>query len=228
MPTQLSLVRRTKPGRRGGTRPGAGRPRKPGAVSHDTRPRLARRFPQHVTLRLVDGAPSLAREYLMKIIRAAIRAAHKPSFRVCEFNILGNHAHLITEASDADALARGMQGLEVRLARRLNSALIRKGKLFAHRYHARILKTPREVRNCLAYVLLNRKHHATDKKFARHWIDPHSSAAWFDGWADAIRVNTGWKHALVTGESPVARAHTWLLSTGWRRHGPLAFDERPG
>ncbi|MGE5186243.1 MAG: transposase [Acidobacteriota bacterium] len=163
----------------------------------------------------------------MKVIRAAIKAAHKPTFRVCELNVLGNHAHLLTEALDAQALARGMQGLEVRLARRLNSALKRRGTLFAQRYHARILTTPREVRNCRRYVRLNRKHHAAEKKFARAWIDPCSSAAWFAGWAEPIRVNTGWKHALVTMEPPVARAETWLLAVGWRRHGPLAFDERP-
>lgn len=28
--------------------------------------------------------------------------------------------------------------------------------------------------------------------------------------------------------APVARAQTWLLTEGWRRHGPLAFDEVPG
>lgn len=163
----------------------------------------------------------------MKIIRAAIRAGHKPFFRVCEFNILGNHAHFITEATNADALARGMQGLEVRLARRLNSALIRRGKLFANRYHSRVLKTPREVRNALRYVLLNRKHHAREKRFAKYWIDPCSSAAWFDGWSEPIRVTTEWKRELVEMEPPTARATTWLLSIGWRRHGPLDFDERP-
>jgi REP element-mobilizing transposase RayT len=224
---QLSLVRRKDPSdRRGGTRPGAGRPRKPGAISHSTRPRLAARFPQHVTLRIVEDAPSLAREYLMKIIRAAIAASHKQAFRVVHFNVLANHVHLITEAQDADTLARGMQGLEVRLARRLNLALSRQGKLFAHRFNARYLKTPREVRNCIRYVLLNRKHHAPEKKFGRYWIDPNSSAAWFDGWAEPIRDDMGWKHALVTAPAPTARATTWLLSTGWRRHGPLAFDER--
>ncbi len=224
---QLSLVHRTKPGRRGGTRLGAGRPRKPGAISHDRRPALAKRFPQHVTVRITNGVGSLAREHLMTIIRAAIKASHKPTFRIVEFNVLANHMHFITEAANEVALARGVQGLEVRLARRLNSALIRKGKLFSHRYHARILKTPRDVRNTLRYVLLNRKHHAAEKEFARYWIDPHSSAAWFDGWAEPIRADTAWKHALVMMPAPVASATTWLLSAGWRRHGPLAFDERP-
>jgi putative transposase len=221
--TQLSLVHRKKSGDpRGGFRPNAGRPRKPGSISHAARKPLAARFPQHVTLRLVDGAPSLAREYLMKIIRAAILASQKSFFRIVEFNVLANHLHLITEAAGNDALARGVQGLEVRLARRLNSALKRRGKLFAHRYHARYLETPREVRNCLRYVLLNRKHHDAEKKFSRYWIDPHSSAPWFDGWAEPIR-----REHRADEPAPTAAATTWLLRTGWRRHGALAFDERP-
>jgi hypothetical protein len=40
----------------------------------------------------------------------------------------------------------------VRVARRVNSALKRTGKLFAHRYHARALTTPTEVRFVLRYV----------------------------------------------------------------------------
>ena len=225
---QLSLVRRKNPtDSRGGARPGAGRPRKPGAVSHDKRDRLQSRFPQHVTLRVVSDAPSLAREWLMKIIRRAIRQAHKPGFRVVHFNVLANHVHFITEASGNDELARGMQGLQVRLARRLNAALIRKGKLFAERFHARYLKSPREVRNCIRYVLLNRKHHDAERQFAPQWFDPYSSAAWFDGWSQAIAVDTRWKYELVSSAAPTAAAKTWLLRVGWRRHGALRFDERP-
>jgi REP element-mobilizing transposase RayT len=225
---QLALVQHARAGeRRGGTRPGAGRPCKAGAVSHAARPKLPARFPQHVTLRIADGLPSIARDHLMTLIRAAIAAAHKPSFRVVELNVLSNHVHLITEASSADALARGIQGLAVRLARRLNSALKRRGKLFAHRYHARHLRTPREVRNALRYVLLNRKHHASEKKFARYWIDPCSSAVWFDGWVEQIRADVGWKRALVDAPRPTAPATTWLLRIGWRRHGLLRFDEAP-
>ncbi len=220
--TQLSLVQRRKQDPRGGFRPGAGRPKKPGSISHAARERLAARFPQHVTLRIMAGAPSLAREYLLRIIRRAVRDSHKSFFRVVQFNVLSNHLHLITEATGNDALARGMQGLEVRLARRLNSALIRSGKLFAHRFHARYLKTPREVRNCLRYVLLNRKHHAAEQRFNKYWIDPHSSAPWFDGWAETIR-----REYRADEPAPTATASTWLLRTGWRRHGTLAFDEHP-
>jgi REP element-mobilizing transposase RayT len=226
---QLNLETARKPdGKHGGWRPNAGRPKKAGSVSHATRPSEPARFPQHVTVRVREGVPSIAGEGSLKIIRAAVRASHKAGFRIVEFNVLGNHLHLITEAANRDELARGLQGFEVRVARRLNAALMRTGKLFAHRYHARYLKTPKETRNALRYVLLNRKHHKAKQRFSKYWIDPASSAAWFAGWAEPIRADVVWKRELLSLAAPTAKATVWLLTTGWKRHGPLRFDERPG
>src|SRR5690242_6367466 len=132
----LEQARRPEPGKHGGWRPNAGRPRKAGTVSHAARPSESARVPQHVTLRIAAGAPSLANERLVKIIRRCVRDSHKAGFRICELNVLGNHLHLITEG-DKQALARGIAGFEVRVARRLNSALMRSGKLLPDRYHAR-------------------------------------------------------------------------------------------
>ena len=50
--------------------------------------------------------------------------------------------HLIAEANDKASLSRGMQGLAVRLARRLNKRLGRRGTVFKERYHARLVRTP--------------------------------------------------------------------------------------
>jgi len=225
---QLSLDRARKPdGKHGGWRPGAGRKRLRGTVSHATRPEIQARFPQHVTLRLRDGVESIAREFLMKTIRACIRQAHKPDFRIVEFNVLANHLHLITEAAHKDALARGVQGFEVRLAKNVNSAMKRRGPIFAFRYHARLLRTPTEIRLALRYVLLNRKHHDAEKKFSKTWFDPCSSAAWFDGWAKPLYANAPWQSALLDMERPNARATTWLLTTGWKRLGLLRLDDAP-
>jgi REP element-mobilizing transposase RayT len=227
---QLTLEQARKPerGKHGGWRPGAGRPKKAGVVSHSTRPSEPGRFPQHVTLRIADGVPSLASERYMSIIRRAVRASHKGGFRICEFNVLGNHLHLVTEASSKEALASGVAGFEVRVARRLNAVMGRSGKLFPDRYHARHLKTPREVRNALRYVLLNRKHHAAEKRFDKYWIDPFSSAAWFGGWSQPVRGDEVWKRELVRLDRPTAAPTVWLLTTGWKKHGLLRFDERPG
>jgi hypothetical protein len=78
----LDQARKPEPGKHGGWRPGAGRPKKPGAVPHDTRPSERADVPQHVTLRIADGVPSLARGSLMKIIRRAIKQSQKPEFKI--------------------------------------------------------------------------------------------------------------------------------------------------
>jgi putative transposase len=225
---QLTLDSTRKPTGRGGWRPGAGRPKRRGAVSHQTRPYLAARYPQHVTLRLGTATPAIARDWLMKrVIRPCIALCEKPAFRVIEFNVLSNHVHLICEASDAMSLARGVQGLAIRLARRLNTALKRKGKFFGPRYHAVALRSPAQVRNTLRYVLLNRKHHAPrEQRFFAGWIDPYSSGVWFRGWQAPIRMNR-FNRALAELDAPTRPPRTWLLRVGWRRAGPISFDDRP-
>ena len=50
------------------------------------------------------------------------------------------------------ALARGMQGLSIRMARRLNRLWRRSGKVFADRFHVEVLRTPRQVRDARALV----------------------------------------------------------------------------
>lgn len=228
---QLTLEAARKPAGHGGWRPGAGRPRGRTTVSHDAREEVPARFPVHVTWRIAEGVLSLRREAVLEIVRAKLAAcARGEVFRVVEFNVLGNHLHLVVEASGRAALSRGLQGLAVRLVRGINKVFGRKGKLFAERYHERVLRTPREVRNVLRYVLLNARHHAAERgqKLARDWIDPYSSGPWFDGWREAIRSEAPWLVRLRKKERPTATARTWLLATGWRKHGLLAFDEVPG
>ena len=219
---QLTLDQARKPSGRGGWRPGAGRKKKPGAISHDTRPEIPARFPQHVTLRQLEGAPKLARDWLMKIVRRAIRDSQQATFRIVEFNVLGNHVHLLTEASGKDELRSGVSGLEVRIAQRVNAAVKRSGRMF-ERYHARSLTTPTQVRNTIRYVLFNRKHHAPNTNFDRYFIDPFSSAPWAHWATDVPR----WKRNAVDEPAPTVKAETWLLATGWMKLGLLRFDETP-
>lgn len=217
----------------GGRREGAGRPRNPGAkLAHATRPPLAARFPAHVTLRALPGAPSLRRAAPFAAIEAALRASlARADFRVVHFSVQTNHVHLLVEAQGGKALARGMQALAIRIARRVNRAAGRTGKLWADRYHARVLRSPREVRWALAYVLQNARRHLESGRgiVDPGWIDPRSSGGGFDGWRDGGIADAGEGQGAegpVTGP-PVAAPRTWLLATGWRRHGLLRRDEVP-
>jgi hypothetical protein len=138
--------------------------------------------------------------------------------------VQGNHLHLIVEAADKRALSRGMQGLAIRLARRVNGAVGRSGGVFADRYHARALGSPREVRNALAYVLLNRQRHGGGIRvqFAEGELDPCSSAASFDGWV------RGFEPAGAAEQEVTASPRSWLLTEGWRRRGLIDPFETPG
>src|SRR6185369_703513 len=142
------------------------------------------------TLRVVEGVPNLRKKQLFGSIKRALGLAntngkHREHFRVTHFSVQGNHLHLVTEATDRERLSHGMQGLTIRIARRLNAALARRGRVFLERYHARALRTPREVRHALAYVLLNeRRHLALERGLSLPpwYFDPCSSAREFDGW----------------------------------------------
>ena len=92
--------------------------------------------------------------------------------------------------------------------------------------HAHALKTPREVRNAFAYVLLNHRSHLArlgQASGGRVEADPYSSAAVFDGWSSGALGTC----AVSATVPPVAPARTWLLATGWRRHRLLSVDETP-
>jgi REP element-mobilizing transposase RayT len=210
---------------RGGKRRGAGR--KPKGVrplaSHATRERLAARHPVLVTTRIRAGLPSLRRADALEVVTAAfaasVRDADRHGMRLIHFTIQTNHVHLIVEARDARSLTRGMQGLLVRMARGLNRSWRRRGSVFADRYDARALRSPREVRNALAYVLNNSKKHGCH--FAG--LDPFTSGRAFDGWTRRSPVESSHGRSL-----PILPAKTWLLAHGWRRHGLVDPAVIPG
>ena len=212
--------------RHGGARAGAGRkragPRR--RVPHTTRPVVKPRFPLHVTVRVGRELPGLRNfELAAALQRAFVRGCVKDGFRICQFSIQGNHAHLICEAHDSASLATGMQGWAVRVARGLNRKLGRTGRVFDDRYHAETVTTPQQMRHVLCYVLQNARRHGARLDPRWHGADPFSSAWWFDGWSD-----DRWRRGLAPAdECPVARARTWLLETGWRRHRLIGVDEVP-
>ena len=197
---------------RGGKRRGAGR--KPAGAKagmpHKPRPALAARFPVHVTLRVKEQVWNLRSRRSFRRIAAAFRGVrNRRAFRLAEYAILGNHLHLIVEANDATGLARGVQSLEIRVARALNSMMERRGAVFADRYHAHILRTPTEVANALRYVRGNFSVHAERRG------DPALAVA--DEYSSAALVN----RALPNGQDGplVSAPETWLLSTGFRLGG---------
>jgi hypothetical protein len=158
----------------------------------------------------------LRSQFVSPTVLGALRAANGAHFRIVHYSIQGNHLHLIVEAQSAQALSSGMRGLAVRLARRVNRLLFRRGSLWVDRWHSTVLGSPRQVRNALVYVLQNRAKHVPSANGPSP--DPLSSAAGFDGFVSASpSVRAG----------PAVAPQTWLLSIGWRRHGLIRLDEVP-
>ena len=143
-----------------------------------------------VTLRVVEGIPSLRqRRFVAEIRKSFACACERSSFRIVHYSIQRDHLHLIVEADDQVALGRGMNSISARVARVVNRTFRRRGRVLAGRYHVRLLTSLRQVRNALQYVLLNSR---------KHWkvrtgeappvrLDEASSGQWFDGWLGGSR-----------------------------------------
>ncbi len=219
--------------RRGGRRPGAGRKPKGerAGVSHKTRAALAARFPVLVTVRLDPGLPLLRDEQTRGVLQAAFAAgSDRFGFRLVHYSIQANHLHLLCEGNGQEVLARGLQGLLIRVGRALNRLWGRHGKVFADRYAGRILKTPRAVRDALCSVLNNARVHA--ELPGETLLDPFASGFWFDGWKETGGRRpdvSGFEGMEDAGGGPpaVARARTKLLAAGWRKCGLLGMREVP-
>ena len=208
----------------GGARKGAGR--KAGVLRrdpHQRRPEWKKGKPGHVTVRFREKRTRTVDVH--RAVRQALAGlkVQRQDFRVIDYGLEEGHLHATVEADSAEAFDSGMRSLAIRLAKRINAALRRHGRLFDDRHHRRQLSTPLETRNCVAYVLLNHRKHAAE----RNWnvstageMDPFSSGEWFDGWKSPPPASQ---------EASVVHApRTWLRSVGWRRRGLIARSETPG
>ncbi|HSN29569.1 MAG TPA: transposase [Kofleriaceae bacterium] len=226
--------------RHGGKRRGAGRPIAPGRARaserHLPRPRLTRHQAVHVTLRVVDALSGLRdRDAYHAVRRAMWRVYEKRrDCRIAGVSVQGTHIHLLVEAESAQALSRGMQGLQISAARHLNRAYAkrnglaqaRRGQVFADRYNEEVIDNPRQARHAWSYVLNNWRKHGEQRRAAvRSFdIDPFASGLAFDGWTEPI--DEPWPASYEP--LPVHAPRTWLLATGWRRYGLVDPREVPG
>jgi REP element-mobilizing transposase RayT len=230
-PKQLTFTDYRKRTGRGGPRAGAGRPRGPRPrVLHRERVAVPVDCPVHVTIRVRPGVLSLRDGKLVHEWRRSLReASERGAFRVAHYSLQGDHVHLIVEAHGKAALANGMKSIGARLARAVNRTAHRAGPVLDGRYHHRSLRSPREVRRALAYVLLNARRHIQKQRrqvasARRVLLDPASSGRWFDGWRPGVASRSP---EPSHSRPEVARPRTWLLRVGWRRHGLVDPGELP-
>jgi REP element-mobilizing transposase RayT len=216
----------------GGARPGAGRPPngERAGVSHLKRGEVTAKEPVHVTLRVQPGVRSLREPRVFTAVLSGLAAGRQRfGFRLVHFSVQRDHLHLLVEASNRRSLARGLQGLSIRIARAVNRVLGRHGRLFGDRYQARVLTSPEEVKGVLAYLLLEAR--AERARASAPVLDRCSSAAWFDGFALG-RARGSSRPARAVAErddeqTPVVPPKSWLLSVGFKRAGLIGASDAP-
>ncbi|MBX3158779.1 MAG: transposase [Deltaproteobacteria bacterium] len=209
----------------GGARVGAGRKkvRRKSDPSHRTRDAHPGWHPVHVVLRTLPAVGRLRRRRIYQAIRRAVaKTWGRVEYRIVHLSIQHNHLHLLVEASSKETLALGMQSFATCAAKAINKALERAGKVFAHRYHATAVTSPRQTRNALAYILCNWRHHG-EARGTRVHLDRFSSAISFDRWSTG-----GYRLPDQHDPLPVRPAETWLLRIGWSpSKSPAVSTNRP-
>ena len=250
---QLSFAKLDKNGQhRGGKRAGAGRKPKDGrkrtrpGVPHKRRPSVNRHVAIHAVLRAADDIKSLRKRHLYQALRDATIAVAmrelaydkvKGSFRIVHMSIQQTHIHLLIEADNKLALSRGLQSFQISAAKHINReysvkmklATRRRGAVFPDRYYEEVIKTPRQARHALAYVLNNWRKHREDRlPFARGWaVDPFSTGFLFHGWREREDADVMWRGPATYDPLIVYLPKSWLLREGWRKHGTISFYEVP-
>ncbi len=113
---------------------------------------------------------------MYKVIEAALwAAARNEDGLLCDFSVQNDHLHLVMDAANSRAMRIAVSGLAIRVAKAINALCGRKGRVFDDRYHARVLRTPTEVRQVRHYVRDNYRKHLRERLQTER---TQASAAW--------------------------------------------------
>ena len=106
-------------------------------------------------MRVVREVGSLRRREMYKALReATITAAMRERLRIVHVSLQRDHVHMIVEAENKAALAKGMQGFMISAAKHINRGLgdgarRRRGKVFNDRYHVEVITSPTQARHAI-------------------------------------------------------------------------------
>lgn len=160
------------------------------------------------------------RDYYDTIRKVLERYLGRDDFRVTHGSIQNSHFHFLIEATNKRALSRGLHSLTIVLSKALTGG---RGKVFEERYHAVQIRTARQARSTLTYVLNNWRRHRADGA-SQAPVDPYSSGVSFEGWSARPRFTLPAGYAPL----PMSPPRTSLLSYEWKRYGLIDPFERPG
>lgn len=202
----------------GGKRRKAGRPNRSKRQGHAARPLVSKSVPMHITWKLKKDVVGLRCEQVVRVFRISAEAVQIYGFRLIHFSLLNDHIHLFVEADDKTALSKGMRSFGCRFGKGIRRISGGTGPVFADRYHVRLLKTPAEVRNALAYVLQNFSKHSN---LLNH-VDEFSCAPYFPHWKTLLGKKMGPILEDLERRRPplpgyLCHPKSWLAREGWMK-----------
>lgn len=152
----------------GGRRLNAGRSRiRSKGVAHKTRPLVSSKTALHINFKL---KVSIRNKECLKLLKRAITNARNHGLAIIHYSLQSNHVHLIVESRTNEIMTRGMRSLTITFAKGL-----KRGRVQIERYHLHVLRSLRETRNAVMYVLFNQQKHSGLK---RAYVDSYSSLGW--------------------------------------------------
>lgn len=187
-------------GRWGGLRVNAGRRRiHSKGVGHVIREKVSHREPLHINFKY--RIPVRNKDTL-KLLKRSIQNARKHGLNVIQYSFQHNHVHLILEAKSNAILAKGMRSLTITFAKGL-----KKGRVQLERYHLHVLKTAREVKHALQYVLFNQQKHESGIYSA---IDDYSSVLFLENGLELVRKFAKQKSMTIK----IQKGEPWIPDPG--------------
>jgi REP element-mobilizing transposase RayT len=186
----------------GGRRPGAGRKRRHSeGVAHLTREQVTKRTALHVNFKL---ACFIRNKRCLQLLKRSIANARKQGLRVLHFSLQSNHVHLILEADHNAILTKGMRSLCITFAKGIG-----RGRVQIERYHLHVLRSLRETRHAVHYVLFNQQKHA---KLNSAYMDEFSSLGLIrdlSSLAKSARMTVIWKQ--IKNLPQLSNAEGWMI-----------------
>ena len=228
-------------GRCGGRPPKGPRASEP----HKRRAGVKPSEPVHVTLRAVEGLPGCARARYKAVREAIVTVLGREDCRIVHLSIQRNHVHLLVEADDRMALARGMQAFQISAAKHINAAVSsagswwerrrmrvkpkRAGQVFADRYHAELHPTPQAG---AARARVRAEQLAQAPRGSRRRRAGLADRSVLEGWASragrSSRTRRRVEAARELSADPVLAAAELAAHRGWRMYGLVSIYEVPG
>ena len=191
---------------RGGYRRDSGRKRiHSRGVAHRKREKVLLKTPLHINFKYQT---QIKNKFCLRLLKRAILNARKHGLRVNHFSLQHNHVHLIVEAETNVVLTKGMRSITVTMAKGLKS-----GKVQIERYHLHVLKSLRETKNAVLYVLFNKQKH---EKGTYSTVDEYSSILYVKEMWKALRMfvkkeNITLKIERIENEFILDPAKSWFL-----------------